>query len=360
MSRFTFAIGDHTYRLVEEALDWSAANANAKRLGGHLATITSAAENTAIYTAVSKHLVSNGHAGAPVSADGGDASYLWLGLNDIASENNWEWSDGTAFSYSNWGHGKWGSEPDNSGDQDAVGMGLEAWPAPDGGLGVAGQWNDVSQYGRLWSIVEYEPFAKVTGSANNDTLAPTAANNNIDGGAGLDTLGLQGLRAAYTINRSDAGFSLVSDDGIFNLSSVERVKFKDANIALDIEGNAGNIYRLYQAAYNRVPDKEGLGFWMSYMDKGMTIEEVGKFFMSSPEAVRLYGENPSHEELVNRLYDNVLHRAPEPDGKKFWLDALKNGTTAAQALNFFADGHENRGALAEIVAKGIEYIPYGG
>jgi hypothetical protein len=42
------------------------------------------------------------------------------------------------------------------------------------------------------------------------------------------------------------------------LSGVERIAFSDATIALDIAGTAGQVYRIYQAAFSRTPDKPGL------------------------------------------------------------------------------------------------------
>jgi hypothetical protein len=34
-------------------------------------------------------------------------------------------------------------------------------------------------------------------------------------------------------------------------------------VALDVDGAAGQAYRLYQAAFDRAPDKNGLGYWIN-------------------------------------------------------------------------------------------------
>ena len=36
--------------------------------------------------------------------------------------------------------------------------------------------------------------------------------------------------------------------------NVERLDFSDAHLAFDVDGNAGQIYRLYKAAFARTPD----------------------------------------------------------------------------------------------------------
>ncbi|MFZ6778033.1 DUF4214 domain-containing protein [Undibacterium sp. Ji83W] len=41
-----------------------------------------------------------------------------------------------------------------------------------------------------------------------------------------------------------------------------------------LESNAGKVYRLYQAAFNRTPDATGLGYWIHAMYKGSTIQRV--------------------------------------------------------------------------------------
>ena len=90
----------HTYQIVKTAMTWSAAKAWAESQGGHLAYITSAAENQALVTMTQ---METGLDTAPTAADGGGARYLWLGGSDAAVEGTWRWGDGTLVSsgYSN-------------------------------------------------------------------------------------------------------------------------------------------------------------------------------------------------------------------------------------------------------------------
>jgi hypothetical protein len=58
------------------------------------------------------------------------------------------------------------------------------------------------------------------------------------------------------------------------LTGVERIKFDDVTLAFDTSGNAGQNYRLYQAAFNRTQDKPGLSGWIKGIDSGLSLTSV--------------------------------------------------------------------------------------
>uniref|UniRef100_A0ABM5GNF2 Macrophage mannose receptor 1-like n=1 Tax=Pogona vitticeps TaxID=103695 RepID=A0ABM5GNF2_9SAUR len=72
----------------EERKNWTAARTDCKNQDGNLATIP----NKAVQAFLTMHLKS-------VSAD------TWIGLNDIASERTFVWTDGSGVYYTNWGNG---------------------------------------------------------------------------------------------------------------------------------------------------------------------------------------------------------------------------------------------------------------
>lgn len=160
----TFTYNGHTYTLVTTPKTWLQAKSYAESLGGYLAIAFSQEENNRILTEALKYLGS-----ASSAQDGGGARYVWLGASDLENEGTWKWVDGTRVSagFSNWGSGAWGAEPDNFEGQGALALGLEAWPAPSGGIGVAGKWNDVDENNILHFVVETEPPLR-----NERTAAP--------------------------------------------------------------------------------------------------------------------------------------------------------------------------------------------
>ncbi len=203
----------------------------------------------------------------------------------------------------------------------------------------------------------------VDAGSGNDVIKLGDDNHRVDGGSGADMVVLTGPRSLYQLSQSGNTITLQSKafaGGIDTLLNVERLQFDDVTLALDIAGNAGQIYRLYQAAFNRTPDAQGLGFWMDHKDSGMSLNEIADYFTHSPEFQKLYGSNLSNAALVNKLYQNVLHRAGDAGGVSFWNDYLDHrGGTQAQTLAYFGESPENQAALAPLIGSGFSYTPYG-
>jgi hypothetical protein len=202
----------------------------------------------------------------------------------------------------------------------------------------------------------------ITASARADQIRQSSADNAIDGGAGLDAVAYNGKAANYTITASGGTFHVVDRtgaDGSDVLVNVERLKFADAAIALDVNGSGGQAYRLYQAAFNRTPDAAGLGFQMWTMDSaGVSLNQVAQGFIDSAEFKTTYG-NLSNTDFVTQLYANVLHRAPDAGGLKYHVDLLDAGTISrAEDLVIFSESQENQAALIGAIGNGFVYIPY--
>lgn len=200
------------------------------------------------------------------------------------------------------------------------------------------------------------------GGSDSDELTGGAGNDNLVGGSGTDTAVFAGTRANFIISRTDAGISVKDATGVEgedSLSGVERAIFGGRHFALDIEGAGGQAYRIYQAAFNRTPDHGGVGYWLAAMDDGAKLADVAGWFMKSEEFIELYGAAPTNEELVARIYENVLHRKPDADGTAFWLDVLNSGrATPAEVLAGFSESVENKAALVGVISNGIEYVPH--
>ena len=165
-SIYSFTYSGKNYEIIKVNKTWLEAAACAVERGGFLAEINDAAENTALFNELTNNAsVTKSKTTAP---DGGDASYVWIGGNDIATESNWIWdgnNDGIAIQF--WQgtasgtvigelYNNWGNEPDDYGNgQDGLGLALSEWPLGSGTLGNAGQWNDVSHTNKLYYVIEY-------------------------------------------------------------------------------------------------------------------------------------------------------------------------------------------------------------
>jgi len=94
--------------------------------------------------------------------------------------------------------------------------------------------------------------------ADHETIVPQPGDDLIDGGVGIDTAQLAGRsRADYTIRVDDGLMVLTSraDGGNLTLANIERLQFMDGGV--DLSPHA-TIARMFQAAFNRQPDAEGL------------------------------------------------------------------------------------------------------
>jgi hypothetical protein len=195
-----------------------------------------------------------------------------------------------------------------------------------------------------------------TGTSANEAFTTGTGNDTVDGGAGIDTVIFTGTKADHSITRTATGWTVSSAvDGTDTIQNVERLLFSNETLALDIAGNAGQAYRIYQAAFNRTPDNGGLKYWIGRMDGGTTQDRVAAEFVGSPEFQNLYGTNPSNADFLTKLYSNVLHRTPDFGGYTWWLGQLDAGVyNKTTALASFAESPENQAGVIGVIQNGIE------
>lgn len=194
------------------------------------------------------------------------------------------------------------------------------------------------------------------GTPGNDSFTTSSGNDIIDGGGGIDTVIFSGTRASHTITKTAKGWTVSSTaDGTDTLQNVDRLQFSNETLALDINGAAGQAYRIYQAAFNRTPDNGGLKYWIGRMDAGTTQDRVAAEFIGSQEFKDLYGTNPSNADYLTKLYSNVLHRTPDAGGYNWWLGELDAGRyDKTSALASFAESTENQAGVIGVIQNGID------
>lgn len=202
--------------------------------------------------------------------------------------------------------------------------------------------------------------------AGNDTLVGNAWNNKlegfsgddvIEGKGGMDTAVFSGSIADYSYWLDGAAIRTSGPDGFDTLVGVERLEFEDDGIAFDIHGNAGQAYRLYQAAFDRAPDLGGLGYQMDALDDGMALVHVAGNFIRSAEFQVRYG-TLNNSQFVTQLYANVLDRAPDSGGLSYHVARLNAGVTRADVLVGFSESPENQANVIGQIDDGMLYVPY--
>ncbi len=116
--------------------------------------------------------------------------------------------------------------------------------------------------------------------------------------------------------------------------------------------NAAEVARLYDTTLSRLPDATGLAGWTHALESGTSLLQVTQGFMNSAEFQASYG-NLSDQDFVTLLYENTLHRAPDPGGMAGWLGALSQGVSRAQVVLGFSDSQEHINNTAPHIDAGI-------
>ena len=190
-------------------------------------------------------------------------------------------------------------------------------------------------------------------------LFPDAFNVFIESGAGLDTLVVDAMRSDAVLDIDGFGRPILNVTGFAPeviLTNLERIEFSDGMLALDIEGNSGQAYRLYQASFARTPDEAGLEFWMQQLDSGaLSLLDVAEQFLTSAEFSGTYGENETlgDAQFIDLLYENVLDRSPDAAGYDFWLTQAAQDVSREQMLISFSESDENKQLVAPAIDDGI-------
>lgn len=193
---------------------------------------------------------------------------------------------------------------------------------------------------------------KLMGGHGNDTLT---------GSAGLNTAVFTGISSDYTMTTSGSS-TMVADtiahrDGADTLNGIQRIQFQDQILAFDLNGDAGQTYRMYQAAFARTPDTAGVSYWVSQVDQGLSLTDLAQNFIGSAEFQSIYGASPTASAIVTGFYTNVLGRAPDASGLSYWLGVLQSGTSEANLLVSFSESAENQAIVAPVIASGISLAP---
>ena len=163
----------------------------------------------------------------------------------------------------------------------------------------------------------------------------------------------------YTFVNKEPGLYQIKKNDIFDdITGVPKIIFADkpegisaisyveATFAqLDgIDTFSGKIFRLYNAAFKRLPDPEGLKYWINNFKLGVDSErKIASSFINSDEFKTEYGDNISNNKFIEILYKNVLSRDPDLDGINYWLGQLDNEFESRnEILLGFSESIENK------------------
>ena len=217
----------------------------------------------------------------------------------------------------------------------------------------------------------------VISGSGGDTITGNSSNNRITGGKGSDTIdGASGIdMAIYGANFIDASLNSFVDyessgENIYlktawnvvlasdtdTLRNIERIKFHDTYIALDLNGNAGNVVKLLAAVLGKssVGNKEYVGAGLHALDSGMTYEGLMKTAIDV-----IFGPNPTGASVVGAFYEN-LAGSPAPQSILDEYGALLDDKTMTPTELGMAVAEHSLNAtnidLIGLASTGVEYM----
>jgi S-layer protein len=93
------------------------------------------------------------------------------------------------------------------------------------------------------------------------------------------------------------------------------------------------VAQLYASLFNRAPESEGLGYWVSQLASGKSFADVAQAMYLVQPARETYPLYLTNEEIVAKFYVNVLGRTADEEGLAFWKGKLDNGETPGAVIS---------------------------
>ena len=248
-------LNGHVFQVVKRRLTWAEADAACRKAGGHLAVITSAAEQDLIL--------------GPLDGPVYPRYARWIGLS-VGAGGAWEWSDGSAVDYVRWAAGDGAATGGRAGRLSGHGGGTwEAAPADE----------------RNWYLCEWDrPGAAAHRKATAPVIPPPA----VAGVAPAPVVAAAVPRSA-TAKPAAAGYA-----GFL--------------ITIDAKCGAASTKVSLGAVH------EGQVLTFSYVSGGWTAFPARRYPPSSPDAVPLAHENVLPLRLCENADGAVTQLAELPGG----------------------------------------------
>jgi Ca2+-binding RTX toxin-like protein len=198
----------------------------------------------------------------------------------------------------------------------------------------------------------------IDGFAGNDVINGGSGDDQINGGTGIDISQYSGSHANFTTSSTKAAFTISdkrsNDEGVDSLIGIERVKYSDKFIAIDLDGNAGITAKVIGAVLGKdaikYPTIVGIG--LSYADKGMGYSDLGALALGAVGA-------RTNDAIVSTLWRNVVGFEATSEIKAPFIKMLEDGLKPGDFVVMAADHLLNATniGLVGLAQTGIEYIP---
>ncbi len=215
--------------------------------------------------------------------------------------------------------------------------------------------------GQSATIIINDTSPSPTASGSGQQYAWNATSDTtITGTTGIDTLNVSGYRSDVIINKLGAVSNLTHKvtKSTASTLSVERIKFLDVSVALDLDGAAGNAVQMLGAVMGKdsLSNKSLVGIAISIFDQAkMSPTQIAQLALDA-----VLGENPSHKAVVDLLYKNLMGISPDALSETLYVGMIKNGAYTQESIALMAttlDINKTNINLLGLSQTGVEYTP---
>ncbi|WP_225782815.1 hypothetical protein [Xenophilus sp. Marseille-Q4582] len=212
------------------------------------------------------------------------------------------------------------------------------------------------------SAVAVPAGGTVEGGPSADELRGGTGDDRIDGRAGLDTVIYAGERADYRIERQADGSHVVSGpvSGQDTLTDIERLRFDDGEVALDLgaDAAAGTALRLITVLLGPQASRDAalVGEVIAYLDTA-GVQGTLQLLWEQGVIADLAGGAGSAA-LLNLLFTNVVGHAPSPAELQQLQAFQTDGGYSGIELVRIAAGLEQTALRADLPALMLGGLPY--
>jgi len=213
--------------------------------------------------------------------------------------------------------------------------------AVSSGAGVGG-WV-LTDDGLLWPFGGQAQVAEVyTDASTNDAVDVTGVSFSLPANfaqtdQGKYTAALLALFLGEDVDRSS---DLYLRWGAQVYSGVSHETIAEA-LARSPQWAGVQIDRIYRDVLGRQPDASGRAYWLSQVERGLSMQSLGVYFYGSEE---YFVRSGGAEGYTTRLYQTLLGRKPDQKGLNYWVGVLETGRANPDdvAAGFYASVESRR------------------
>lgn len=198
--------------------------------------------------------------------------------------------------------------------------------------------------------------ALAAGGAGNDRFTPGTGKQILLGDSGIDTVVYTNTHTEHTLIKTDLGYTVSDPQDTQTLVDVERLKFSDTNIALDINGNTGTVAKILGIVFSSasLTNKEYVGIGLHYLDNGLSYSDLMLLALNTK-----LGTGFANADEINLLYDNLVGALPSADELNNWQGAIASGQYTQASLAIMAANtslNADNIHLLGLAQTGLEFI----